>query len=148
MESVPPIWPVWPGRWSRWGAEEAGPLLLSEAVALASDVEDVAMVEEPVEDGGGDDGVADHLAPRGEARVRGQDHAACASRYERNVSLSWMALTACSSLVSDSWIAAGCKVQRFLALNLQGYLALANGPTSRLNPSGGRCGAAARPTYG
>jgi hypothetical protein len=60
--------------WS--GAEEAGPLLLSEAVALAADVEDVAVVEEPVEDGGGDDRVAEHLAPLGEALVGGQDHAA------------------------------------------------------------------------
>ena len=31
------------------------------------------MVEQAVEDGGGDDGVAEHLAPLGEALVRGED---------------------------------------------------------------------------
>src|SRR5689334_15666917 len=76
MESVPPVWPVRPGRWSGWCAEEAGPLLLSEPVAFAPDVEDVAVVEQSIEDGGGDDGVAEHLAPLGEALVGGEDDAA------------------------------------------------------------------------
>src|SRR5213082_1453783 len=53
VESVPPVWPVHPGRWSGWRAEEAGPFLLAEAVALAPDVEDVAVMEQAVEDGGG-----------------------------------------------------------------------------------------------
>jgi hypothetical protein len=44
--------------------------LLAEAVALASDVEDVAMVEESIEGGGGDDRIAEHLAPLGKALSR------------------------------------------------------------------------------
>src|SRR5262249_46566125 len=76
MESVPPIWPVRPGWWCGRRTEEAGALLLSEPVALAPDVEDVAVVEESVEDGGGDDRVTEHLAPLGKALVGGQDDAA------------------------------------------------------------------------
>ena len=56
-------------------AEEPRLALLSEPVALPSDVEDVAVVEQPVQDGRGDDGVAQQLTPLAEALVRGQDDA-------------------------------------------------------------------------
>jgi len=35
----------------------------AQAVAVATDGDDVVMVQEPVEDGGGDDGIAEHRAP-------------------------------------------------------------------------------------
>jgi hypothetical protein len=64
------------GERGRADAEEPGPLLLPQAVALAADVENVAVVQEPIEDGGGDDGVAQDPIPFAEALVRGQDDAA------------------------------------------------------------------------
>ena len=56
-------------------AEQTRLTLLSELVALAADVEDVAVVQQPVQDGRGDDGVTQQLAPFTEALVRGQDNA-------------------------------------------------------------------------
>lgn len=44
--------------------------LVPEAVAGAVDEEDVALVEEPVEDRGGDDVIAEELAPTFEGDVR------------------------------------------------------------------------------
>ena len=58
------------------GAEEAGVPFLPEPVALAADVEHVAVVQQPVQDGRGDDGVAEKLAPLAEALVGSQDDAA------------------------------------------------------------------------
>src|SRR5207249_3162611 len=60
--------------WRDGRREEAGALLLAQAGALAADVEDVAVVQEPVEDRGGDHGVAAHLAPLAEALVGREDH--------------------------------------------------------------------------
>ncbi len=50
--------------------------VLPEAVACALDLDDDGVVQEPVEEGGGDDGVAEDLGPLGEAAVRGEDHGA------------------------------------------------------------------------
>ncbi len=44
-----------------------------EPVAGAVDGDDVAVVEEPVEDGGGEDFVTEDLAPFAEGLVRGED---------------------------------------------------------------------------
>ena len=50
--------------------------VLSQAVAGALDLHDDGVVQQPVEQGGGNDGVAEHLAPLGKAAVRRQDHGA------------------------------------------------------------------------
>src|SRR5829696_5682374 len=47
-----------------------------EAVAGAVDVDHVAVVQQSVEDGGGEHVVAEHAAPFGEALVGGDDHGA------------------------------------------------------------------------
>ena len=47
-----------------------------EAVAGALDLDDDGVVEQAVEQRGGDDGIAEDLAPFGEAAVGGQDHGA------------------------------------------------------------------------
>jgi hypothetical protein len=43
--------------------DQPGAAFLPQAVAVAADGQDVAVVEKPVEDGGGDDGIAEDLAP-------------------------------------------------------------------------------------
>ena len=53
------------------GGEEPGALLLSESVALAVDVEDVALVKQSVQDGG-DDRITEDLAPVRNVLVRSQ----------------------------------------------------------------------------
>jgi len=45
----------------------------AHAVALAVDLKDCGVVEEAVEDRGGDGGVFEDLAPAGDASVGGQD---------------------------------------------------------------------------
>ena len=50
--------------------------VLPQAVAGAFDLHDDGVVQQPVEQGGGDNGIAEHLAPFSEAAVRGQDHGA------------------------------------------------------------------------
>lgn len=50
--------------------------MATEAVAGALDADDDGVVEQAVEQGGGDDGVAEHLAPFGKAAVGGEDHGA------------------------------------------------------------------------
>ena len=44
----------------RDGVDQAGAALLAQTVAVAADGDDLAVVEEPVEDGGGDDRVAEY----------------------------------------------------------------------------------------
>jgi len=56
-------------------AEEPGALLLPQAVALPVDVQDMAVMQQPVQDGGGDDHIPQHLAPFGETLVGCQDDA-------------------------------------------------------------------------
>ena len=51
-------------------------MVVSEAVAVAVEVEYDGAVQEPVEHGGGDGGVAEDLAPAGDAAVGG-DHDRC-----------------------------------------------------------------------
>jgi hypothetical protein len=46
----------------------------TEAVAGAFDLDDDGVVEEAIEQGGGDDWVAEEVAPFGETAVRGEDH--------------------------------------------------------------------------
>ena len=50
--------------------------VLSESVACAFDSDDGGVVEQPVEEGRRDDGVAEDVAPFGEASVRSEDHRA------------------------------------------------------------------------
>jgi hypothetical protein len=45
-----------------------------QAVACAFYLDDDSVVEEPVQQRGGNDGVAEHLSPFGEAAVGGEDH--------------------------------------------------------------------------
>ncbi len=55
--------------------------MAAEAVASASDLDDDGVVQEPIEERGGDDGTAGYLTPLGEAPVRGQDKAAFRSGH-------------------------------------------------------------------
>ena len=48
--------------------------MLTEAVARAFDLDDDGMVEKPVEQRGGDDGIAEDLTPFSEAAIGGEDH--------------------------------------------------------------------------
>lgn len=54
------------------GPQEPGPAFLFQAVALSFDVDGGGVVEQPVEDGAGDDGVAEDVAPGAEALVAGE----------------------------------------------------------------------------
>ena len=45
-------------------------------VSKGADLDHHGVVQEPIEKGGGDDRIAEHLAPLGEAAVRGEDHRA------------------------------------------------------------------------
>src|SRR6266581_1404196 len=56
--------------------QKTGLAFLLEAVALALVVDDRRVMQEAVEDGGGDDPVAEHLAPDGEGLVRGDEDGA------------------------------------------------------------------------
>ena len=50
--------------------------VLAEAIAGALDLHDDGVVEQPVEQRGGDDGIAEDVAPFGKAAVGGEDHGA------------------------------------------------------------------------
>src|SRR5712691_10566323 len=56
--------------------DEAGFELVLQPVGVAADVDGDRVVEHAVEDRGGDDPVAKHVAPAPEALVAGQDHRA------------------------------------------------------------------------
>ena len=56
--------------------DEAALALGSEPVAVAADRQHVAVVQEPVEDRGGDHGISEHGAPFGNTAVRGDQHGA------------------------------------------------------------------------
>src|SRR5690242_9624650 len=56
--------------------DEAGFELVLQPVGVASDVDGDRVVKHAVEDRGGDDPVAKHVAPAAEALVAGQDHRA------------------------------------------------------------------------
>ena len=77
--------------------EDSGLPFLPEPVALATDVEHMAVVQQPVQHRRGDDGVAQQFAPLAEALVRCQDDAAsftCRSSME-----GWKAKSNCSSVL-------------------------------------------------
>ena len=57
-------------------AEESGVAFLPEPVALAPDVQDMAVMQQPVQDGRGDHRVAQEFAPLAEALVGREDDAA------------------------------------------------------------------------
>ena len=50
--------------------------MMAQAVAGAFDLDDAGVVKRAVDKSGGDDGIAEDLAPFGEAAVGGQDHGA------------------------------------------------------------------------
>ena len=56
-------------------AEEAGESFFPELVALAADVQHVAVMQQPVQEGRGDDGIAKEFAPLAESLVGRQDDA-------------------------------------------------------------------------
>ena len=53
-----------------FGADQAGFELVLEPIGVPSDVDGDGGMEHPVEDGGGDHAVAEHLTPSAEALVR------------------------------------------------------------------------------
>src|SRR6266700_2393386 len=56
------------------GADEAGLELVLEPVGIAPDVQRDGVMEDAVQDRGGDDPVAEDVAPAAKALVAGQDH--------------------------------------------------------------------------
>ena len=76
------LWGSSPASWGRDGGiarPDPGAVLdevdvAPQAVACSFDVHDDGMVQQPVQQGGGDHGVAEHLAPFGKAAVGGEDH--------------------------------------------------------------------------
>src|SRR5213593_5241066 len=64
------------GRRRDFGFEEPGLQLLAQPVALAPDVDRDRVVEEAVEDRGGDHRVPEHVAPRAETLIARQDDGA------------------------------------------------------------------------
>jgi hypothetical protein len=64
------------GWWSRCVVGGCPPeVAVFESVAVALQADDVGVVHEPVDHGGGDDGVAEHFTPASERLVRGDDEA-------------------------------------------------------------------------
>lgn len=59
---------------AHWLFEDAGFLFLFQPVGLALDVDREAVMEEPVDDGGGDARISEDLAPLAEAAITRQDH--------------------------------------------------------------------------
>ena len=64
--------------------QKAGAALFAQAVAVAADGDDVAVVKQAVEDGGGHDRIAEDLAPFADGAVAGDEQAAAfvAARHE------------------------------------------------------------------
>lgn len=50
--------------------------MLTHAIAGPFDLDDDGMMEQPIQQRGGDDGIAEHLAPFGEAAIGREDHRA------------------------------------------------------------------------
>lgn len=57
------------------GLDQAGAALLAQPIAVAADGDDVAVVEEPVEDGGGGHWIAENRAPFAHGAVAGDEQA-------------------------------------------------------------------------
>ena len=62
----------WRGRFRRLGRLWR-PRLAAEPVAVALEVIDLPVVEQPIDQGGGEGGVVEHPAPLGQTLVRGDD---------------------------------------------------------------------------
>ncbi len=62
--------------------DEAGAALFAQPVAVAADGDDLAVVQEAVEDRGCDDGVAEHGAPFADRAVAGDEQAAALARAD------------------------------------------------------------------
>src|SRR3546814_744335 len=58
------------------GLHQAGTALLAQPIAVAADGDDLAVVQQAIEDRGGDDGIAEHAAPFPDRAVAGDQHAA------------------------------------------------------------------------
>src|SRR5512144_3193736 len=56
--------------------DQAGAPLLAQPVAVAADGENVAVMQQPVEDGSGDHRIAEHRAPVTDAAAAGEHQAA------------------------------------------------------------------------
>src|SRR3954471_11078942 len=77
-------WPAAATRWQGggrcWRPDPEGPRgwvgVLAHAVARALDLHNDGVVQQSVQQGGGDHRVRENLAPFGKAAVRGQDHGA------------------------------------------------------------------------
>src|SRR5215204_4154674 len=82
-----------PAGWISAG-RRAGGAPLAEAVAFALERDDVGVVDEPVDEGGGDHGVAEDLAPGLKAAVAGDDDRAAfvAARDQREEQVRRLAL--------------------------------------------------------
>ena len=67
--------------------------VLTHAIAGALDLNDDSVVEQPIEQRGGDDGIAEDVAPFGEAAVRGEDHRtlfiAGVDQLEEQIATAW-----------------------------------------------------------
>jgi hypothetical protein len=58
------------------GLDQPGSAFLAQAIAVAADGDYLAVMEQPVEDGGGDDRIAEDGAPFADRAIRGDQHAA------------------------------------------------------------------------
>lgn len=67
--------------------------MLAHAVAGTFDLDHDGMVQQPVEQCGGDDGIAEDLTPFGEAAIGGEDHGALfvagVDELEEQVGAAW-----------------------------------------------------------
>ena len=67
--------------------------MLAQPIARALDLDDNGMVKQAVEQGRGDDGIAEELAPFGEAAVGGEDHGAFfvagVDELEEQIAAAW-----------------------------------------------------------
>lgn len=70
------------------GSEQPSFALFPQAVAVALDRDDVAVVQESVQDGRGQDGVAEQLAPVAHGLVAGEDQTAPLAAALGSISLS------------------------------------------------------------
>jgi hypothetical protein len=67
--------------------------MFAQAITRALDLEDDGVMKEPIEQRGGDDGIAEDLAPFREASVRGEDHRASliarVDELEKQIAAAW-----------------------------------------------------------
>jgi hypothetical protein len=69
------------------GLDETRTTLLAQAIAVAADGDDVAVMKQPIEDGGGDDGIAEDGTPLADRAVGGDQQAAAISGFVRSIGL-------------------------------------------------------------